>query len=99
MWGEVRQNKREPLFNWNTTNEEMYLSLKWLLFALQVLKACDLESMTCSRLTESSAPQKPTDSISCIEITQENIPDGNDKLQRDRFKNTQFNLQTSSFPG
>ncbi|KAF4075838.1 hypothetical protein AMELA_G00223500 [Ameiurus melas] len=64
----------------------------------EVLKACNLESMTCSRLKESSALQKPTDSISCIEIIEENIPDDNDKLQHDRLKNTQFNLQTSSFP-
>lgn len=55
--------------------------------------------MSCSKLTESSALQKPTDSISCIEITEENIPDDNNKLQSERFKNTQFNLQTSSCAG
>ncbi|KAG7317727.1 hypothetical protein KOW79_018762, partial [Hemibagrus wyckioides] len=63
----------------------------------QVLKAGDLESMSCVKLTESSALQKSTDSVSCIEIIEENIPDDNDKLQSKRFKNTEFNLQTSSF--
>ncbi|XP_053083812.1 polycystic kidney disease 1 like 1 [Pangasianodon hypophthalmus] len=62
----------------------------------EVLKACDLESMSCSKLPESSALQKATDSISCIEIIEENIPDDNDKLQSELFKNTQFNLQASS---
>lgn len=55
--------------------------------------------MSCSELTESSALQKPTDSISCIEIIEENIPDDSDKLQSKRFKNSQFNFQTSSFTG
>ncbi|KAK3541608.1 hypothetical protein QTP86_033078 [Hemibagrus guttatus] len=61
----------------------------------QVLKAGDLESMSCMKLTESSALQKSTDSVSCIEIIEEDIPD--DKLRSKRFKNTEFHLQTSSF--
>lgn len=66
---------------------------------LQVLKAGDLESMSCVKLTESSALHKSTDSVSCIEIIEENIPDDNDKLQSKRFKNTELKLQTRSFKG
>lgn len=55
--------------------------------------------MSCGKLTESSAQQKPTDAISCIEIIEENILDGNEKLHRERFKKPQFNRQTSSFAG
>lgn len=75
----------------------MFSSLKLLLLALQNWKACDLESVSYSK---HSALQKHTDSIiSGIEIIEENIPDGSDKLQSERFKNTKLNLQSNSFTG
>ncbi|XP_047664341.1 polycystic kidney disease 1 like 1 isoform X2 [Tachysurus fulvidraco] len=49
----------------------------------QVLKACDLESLSCVKRRESSALQKATDTVSCIEMIEKNIPDNNDKLQNE----------------
>lgn len=74
-------------------------SLKILLLALQDLKACHLESIACSKQRESLVLQKPTDSISCIEIIEENIPDDNDKSQSEQFKKTRANFQASPLSG
>lgn len=94
---EVRYSKITGnfFFIWNYTNEDTCSSLKLLFLALHISKACELESVHCSK---SSAQQKHTDSIiSGIEVIEENISDGTDKLQSEQLNNTK--PQSSSFKG
>ncbi|XP_060717124.1 polycystin-1-like protein 1 [Tachysurus vachellii] len=87
----LRDNVSELNDSWSTVSQ-------WK-NKCQVLKAGDLESLSCVKLRESSTLQKATDAVLCIEIIEKNIPDVINDLTNNSVYRRRRSLQAWCYYG
>ncbi|XP_062841306.1 polycystin-1-like protein 1 [Trichomycterus rosablanca] len=87
--------------SWRTSVSELNLSWSsvspWMKKS-EVLKTCDLECVSCSKLADSSTLHKSPHSSSRVEMIKEMILNDEDKLQSKSSERRWFHLQSSSIP-
>ncbi|KAI4895501.1 hypothetical protein NFI96_029574 [Prochilodus magdalenae] len=85
----LRDRHSEPNLSWTHNREKSEQGIQdWK-------DTYDFVSVTRNKLANDSKLQRTTDSSSCIEIFEENIPENIKKLQDQHFKHSLLNLQSS----